>query len=70
MLRMTSLLRQLLRCDQGQDTIEYALLMAGMAFVGAAAWPAISSSISIAYQALDTQTQDLWEPADPAGGGS
>ena len=64
---MRALLLRLLRSDNGQDVIEYALLTAGVGFAGLAAWPAIVSGLGTAYTALDTQTQNLWEPPNPAG---
>jgi Flp pilus assembly pilin Flp len=53
--------------EQGQDLIEYALLAAGLGFAGIAAWPAIQTAIGAAYQALDTNSQNLWEPLPPGG---
>ena len=64
---MKALLVKLFRSDNGQDVIEYALLTAGVGFAGLAAWPAIVDSLGVAYAALDQQTQDLWEPPNPAG---
>jgi Flp pilus assembly pilin Flp len=54
--------------ERGQDLIEYALLTAGIAFAGLAAWPAIVDALGVAYVQLDTQTQNLWEPPNPGGG--
>jgi Flp pilus assembly pilin Flp len=67
---MTSLLARLLRDDRGQDIIEYVLLTAGIGVVSIATWPGIEAAIRVSYQALDTNTQNLWVPPDPAGGGS
>jgi Flp pilus assembly pilin Flp len=64
------LIRLLLRDDSGQDVIEYALLTAGIGIAGIALWPVIETSIRVSYQNLDTSTQNLWVPPDPAGGGS
>jgi Flp pilus assembly pilin Flp len=47
--------------------IEYALLMAGLAIVGIATWPAITTGIGLAYGRLDTGTQNLWRVPNPAG---
>ena len=58
-------------CDEsGQDTIEYVLVTAGIGIVTIATWPGIEAAIRVSYQALDTNTQGLWEPDPPAGGGS
>jgi len=65
---MKAILIKLLHSEDGQDLIEYALLTAGMGFAGIAVWPAIVNSLGVAYTALDSQTQDLWSPPDPAGG--
>ena len=67
---MHALLRKLVFSESGQDVIEYALLTAAIGFSGAAAWPAIMSTLRTTYMTLDTQTQDLWVPPDPVGGGS
>ena len=67
---MNALLRKLLLNDQGQDVIEYALLTAAVGLSGIAVWPLIVSALRASYIVLDTQTQNLWVPVDPAGGGS
>ena len=58
---MTELLRRLLRDEDGQDVIEYALLTAGIGLMGVVAWPAIAAGIGDAYQRFDTRTQNIWE---------
>ena len=60
---------RLLRDEGGQDIIEYVLVTAGIGVVTIATWPAIEVAIRIAYQALDANTQNLWVPPDPSGGG-
>jgi Flp pilus assembly pilin Flp len=62
---MKALLIKLLRSEEGQDLIEYALLTAGTGFAGIAAWPAIVNTLGVVYAQLDTQTQELWAPCDP-----
>jgi hypothetical protein len=64
---MYALLIKLLRSENGQDLVEYALLTAGIGFAGMAAWPAVVNSMGVVYVQLDTQTQNLWEPPNPAG---
>lgn len=59
---------RLLRDERGQDLVEYALLTAAVGLAGAASWPFIEQSIGTAYRALDTNTQNLWEPPPPSGG--
>ena len=58
----------LLRDERGQDLIEYALLTATIALAAAASWPLVVTAIGDAYSALDTNTQNLWEPPPPGGG--
>lgn len=62
---MGSLFRRILSEDSGQDVIEYALLMAGLAFAGMAVWPAITAAIGVTYGNLDTRTQGLWRVPNP-----
>jgi len=62
--------RRLLLEDDGQDVVEYALLTAFIGFSGAAAWNAMRASLSGAYTGVSGSVWDLWEPADPVGGGS
>jgi len=54
--------------DRGQDLVEYALLTAAIGLAGAATWPLVEGSIATAYRALDTNTQNLWNPPPPGGG--
>jgi Flp pilus assembly pilin Flp len=67
---MNALLRRLIVEDNGQDVIEYALLTGAIGLSGIAAWPLIVTALRNSYISLDTQTQLLWSPPDPAGGGS
>jgi Flp pilus assembly pilin Flp len=67
---MTALLRQLIFSEAGQDVIEYALLTGAVGFSGVAVWPLIETALRDSYRLLDTQTQNLWVPPDPIGGGS
>ena len=64
---MQSLLARLIREEEGQDLIEYALLTAGIGLTGFAVWPAITDAVGVAYGGLDTRTQNLWEVPDPGG---
>jgi hypothetical protein len=67
----SGMLRRLVRglCDErGQDIIESVLLTAAIGLAGLATWPLIETSIRTAYQALDSDTQELWEPPSPGGG--
>jgi Flp pilus assembly pilin Flp len=66
----STLMRRLLRDESGQDIIEYVLLTAALGVASMAVWPLIAASIGQSYRQLDTNTQSLWMPPDPAGGGS
>ena len=52
--------------DRGQDLVEYALLTAFVALVGAAAFDIIRTNINVTYTSWDTEVNDLWVPPDPA----
>jgi Flp pilus assembly pilin Flp len=67
---MNALLHKLIFSEEGQDVIEYALLTGAIGLSGAAAWPLIQTTLRNSYRTLDTQTQNLWVPPDPVGGGS
>jgi Flp pilus assembly pilin Flp len=62
---MLNLLWRFVRDDRGQDVVEYALLTASIGVAGIAVWPAIAAGIGVAYQALNVQTQDIWQVPDP-----
>jgi Flp pilus assembly pilin Flp len=67
---MNDLLRKLIVREEGQDILEYALLTASIGLAGAATWPLVSQALGTAYSTLDSQTQNLWAPPNPAGAGS
>ena len=54
----------------GQDMIEYALVTTFIGFAGAAAWSAMQTGLGNAYSGFTTAVWNLWEPADPVGGGA
>jgi len=62
---MFKILLRLMRDDDGQDIIEYALLTAGIGIVTVATWPLIEIHLHDAYVALDDETQDIWEVPNP-----
>ena len=59
-------LRRLLRDDDGQDLVEYALLCAFVAFFGVAAWASIVSALGASYTNDNSSTQSIWVPDPPA----
>jgi Flp pilus assembly pilin Flp len=63
--RADGLLGRFVRDEDGQDLVEYALLLLFLGFVGLAAAPAIEAALAVAYAAWDTGTQDLWVPPNP-----
>jgi Flp pilus assembly pilin Flp len=64
------LVRRLALETDGQDLIEYALLTTFIGFAGAAAWTAMQNGLGNVYSSYVTAAWNLWEPADPVGGGS
>lgn len=52
-------LARLLREEDGQDIVEYALLAALIGTVGILAWQSIAGGIGSAYTGWDTGVQDL-----------
>jgi len=56
------------RDERGQDLVEYALLTAMFGLAALAAAPAIRTALAAAYGVWDTNSQNLWQPPDPAGG--
>jgi len=50
--------------------VEYALVTAFIGFAGAAAWNAMQTSLGTYYGGFNAAMWNLWEPADPVGGGS
>jgi len=62
---MVNLLCRLMREDDGQDVLEYALLTAAIGLAGIGTWPLIEAGIRTAYRGFDTDTQDIWEVRNP-----
>jgi Flp pilus assembly pilin Flp len=65
------MLARILREDDGQDLIEYALLGALVGIVGILAWTNVASSINTTYIGWDTNVQTLSATMpNPIGAGS
>jgi Flp pilus assembly pilin Flp len=64
------LVRRLALETNGQDLIEYALLTTFIGFAGAAAWAAMQTGLGNVYTSYVGAIWNLWEPADPVGGGA
>jgi Flp pilus assembly pilin Flp len=62
------MLVRILREDDGQDLIEYALLGALIGTVGIVAWANVGAAITTTYGSWDTNVQNLSATTpDPAG---
>jgi Flp pilus assembly pilin Flp len=64
---MASVLRNLLRDENGQDVIEYGLLSAFFGIVAIVAWLTIQARLEAAYRNYDTDVQNIWQSPDPGG---
>jgi len=62
---MPPILLRLLREDDGQDVVEYALLTATIGIAGVASWPLVEVGITFAYKSINRRTQDAWVVPDP-----
>ena len=62
---MCDLFVRLLRDDDGQDIVEYALLTASIGLIGISVWPMIAVGVGVAYKDFDDDIQALWEVPDP-----
>lgn len=62
---MAELFHRLFFSEDAQDVVEYALLTAGIGLAGIATWPLIAAGIGNAYEALDADTQNIWEVPNP-----
>jgi len=63
--RLGGLFVRLLREDEGQDLIEYALLTGIIAIAGVLLFPAIQSAMADAYQDWNDNAQAIWETPPP-----
>lgn len=53
------LIRDFFDEEEGQDLVEYALLVAFIGFMGLLAWLAIQTSLANGYAAMDGNEQNL-----------
>ena len=58
---------RLLRNEEGQDVVEYALLAATIGLSAAASFQLILSVIGVSYRAWVSNINGLWEPPAPGG---
>lgn len=62
---MFQIVRRLLREEDAQDLMEYALLGVFVGVVGVLVWNNIVSLLGIRYGEYNTNVQDLWVQPDP-----
>jgi Flp pilus assembly pilin Flp len=67
---MVDRLVRLIRDDDGQDLVEYAMLAGFFGLVALAGFTSLQNALASAYGRWDTGTQNLWTPPDPGAGGS
>jgi Flp pilus assembly pilin Flp len=67
---MPTWLRRIVREDDGQDVVEYALLTAFFGLAAMAAWTSIRDAIGVGYGRTTSGVQGLWDPPPPSGAGS
>lgn len=58
---------ELLREDDGQDLLEYALLAAFVGLAGLVVLQLFAGVVGAVYTGWDAGVQGLWEPNDPIG---
>jgi Flp pilus assembly pilin Flp len=56
-----ALLIELLRRDDGQDVVEYALLTAAIGFAGAVTLRTMRTTMNIIYSSWGSAVNNLWE---------
>ena len=64
---MGTLVRRFIREDDGQDLVEYALIVALVALVSAAALGLLQTAVHDVYVSWDLSNQSLWEMPAPGG---
>ncbi len=58
-------MHELLREEDGQDLVEYALLTLFVVLASIALWNTVATAVGTAYRGYDSNIQDLWSPCDP-----
>ena len=62
---MGTLVRRFIREDDGQDLVEYALIVVLVVLVSAAALGGLQTALHDAYVSWDCRNQSLWEMPAP-----
>jgi Flp pilus assembly pilin Flp len=58
---------RLIRDEDGQDLVEYALLIAFFGLMLAVLWPNITAAVGMRYGSTRSGIQGLWSTPDPRG---
>jgi Flp pilus assembly pilin Flp len=64
-LFLTRRLARLLKDEQGQDLVEYSLLLGTLAAVGVALFPQIVTAMGTAFSNWNADVNSHWIPPDP-----
>jgi Flp pilus assembly pilin Flp len=64
---LASLILRLLRDDEGQDVVEYALLASTIGLSAALSIQLLLSVLGLAYRGWVSNINGLWEPPAPGG---
>jgi Flp pilus assembly pilin Flp len=62
---LTSLFTRFVHDEEGDDLVEYAILTAMIGLAGYLVFPALLSTMGVAYGNWDSKQQDIWEPCPP-----
>ena len=62
-----TLLARLRRDEDGQDLVEYALLVAFFGITFLAVWTSVFNAVGSRYGATRSGVDGLWDPPDPGG---
>jgi Flp pilus assembly pilin Flp len=61
------LLHRLIRDEEGQDLVEYALLVAFFGVTFLLVWTSVVEAIHTSHGNTTNGVYDLWDPPDPGG---
>lgn len=64
-MSLVSLAWRLVRDEDGQDLVEYAMLATFVGVACAAAWGVVRGAIATGFVGWDTAEQNLWRPPNP-----
>jgi Flp pilus assembly pilin Flp len=61
-------LYRLCRETDGQDLVEYALLVTFSAVALVAVWDTVTTALGVSFSNTNAGVQGLWDPPNPGGG--